>query len=119
VFMLLEDEVGVINLVVLPPAYERHRLAVRTASFVRVSGKLERREGVINVVVSELEAIATPDMPAANVKHIEPPVERETGRPAHEDGDVEPERPRRVAAAGGAAVELEAVAPRPHSFGRR
>ncbi len=114
VFMLLEDEVGVVNLVVLPPAYERHRLAVRTASFVRVAGKLERREGVTNVVVSRLEALATPDMPAAPVRHIEPPAERETGRsPDHEDA-----APRRVAAAGG-AVELEAVAPKPHSFGRR
>ena len=103
VFMLLEDEVGVVNLVVLPPAYERHRLVVRTASFVRVAGKLERREGVINVVADEVEALATPDMPAADVRHIEPPAERETGRGA--------ERP--------AVVELEAVAPRAHSFGRR
>jgi len=37
------------------------------------------------------------------VRHIEPPAERETGRGA--------ERP--------AVVELEAVAPRAHSFGRR
>ena len=103
VFMLLDDEAGVINLVILPPAYERHRLAVRTASFLRVDGKLERREGVINVVVNSLEALATPDLAAANVRHIEPPIERETGRRSDRD----------------AAVELEAVAPRAHSFGRR
>jgi error-prone DNA polymerase len=115
VFMLLEDEAGVVNLVVLPPAYERHRLAVRTASFVRITGKLERREGVINVVVSELLALATPDMPAAPVRDIEPPAERETGRPS----EAEPAPRRRVAAAGGGTVELEAVAPKPHSFGRR
>jgi error-prone DNA polymerase len=99
VFMLLEDEVGVINLVVPPPAYERCRLAVRTASFVQAQGKLERREGVINVVVAGLEALATPDAPAASVRQIEPSHERETGRAA--------------------AVEMEAVAPRAHSFGRR
>ncbi len=99
VFMLLEDEVGVVNLVVLPPAYERHRLAVRTASFVRVAGVLERREGVINVVVEELEALATPGVPAAPVRSIEPPAE-------------EPGRATEV-------VELETVAPRAHSFGRR
>jgi error-prone DNA polymerase len=103
VFMLLEDEVGVINLVVLPPAYERHRLAVRTASFVRVEGTLERREGVINVVADSLEALATPDLASAKVRHIEPPAERETGRRTERD----------------TAVELEAVAPRAHSFGRR
>jgi len=99
VFMLLEDEAGVVNLVVLPPAYERHRLAVRTASFVRVEGKLERREGVINVVVDRLEALATPDLAVADVRPIEPPAERETGRDA--------------------ALEMEAVAPRAHSFGRK
>jgi error-prone DNA polymerase len=41
VFMLLEDELGTINVVVPPPVYRRHRLAVRTASFAQVSGKLE------------------------------------------------------------------------------
>ena len=114
VFMLLEDESGVANLVVLPPAYERHRLAVRTASFVRVEGELERRDGVVNVVVSRLEALAVPDAAAAEVRHIGPPAERETGRAATGD-----ELARRRVAAGGAAVELEAAAPRPHSFGRR
>ena len=31
VFMLLEDERGVVNLVVPPPVYERYRALVRTA----------------------------------------------------------------------------------------
>jgi error-prone DNA polymerase len=113
VFMLLEDEAGVINLVVLPPAYQRHRLAVRTASFVRVSGKLERREGVINVVAESVEALATPDLKAAEVRPIEPAVARETGRPRsapEEEG---------AAAAGARAGQIAAVAPRAHSFGRR
>jgi error-prone DNA polymerase len=124
VFMLLEDEVGMINLVVLPPAYQRHRLAVRTAPFVRVSGKLERREGVVNVVVASLEALAAPDLSLADVRPIEPPAERETGRaPAGEDAG--PLLPRVAAAAGAsgradtAGADIAAVAPRPHSFGRR
>ena len=37
VFMLLEDEWGMTNVVVLPPVYERHRLLVRTAGFVSVA----------------------------------------------------------------------------------
>jgi error-prone DNA polymerase len=111
VFMLLEDEHGVINIVVLPPAYRRHRLAVRTASFVEVSGRLERRDGVINIVASSVAALATPDLETAQVRPIEPPAERETDRSR--------EAPARVAVAGGASAELAAVAPRPHSFGRR
>ena len=51
VFMLLEDEFGVINIVVPPPVYSTCRLAVRTAAFARVKGRLERQgKRVVNVV---------------------------------------------------------------------
>ncbi len=118
VFMLLEDELGATNVVVLPPVYARDRLPVRTAPFVIVSGKLERRAGVVNVVASAIEPIAVPDQPAAEIRQIEPPTERETGRRNEE---------ARVAAARGSpgqlglepARELAAVAPAAHSFGRR
>jgi error-prone DNA polymerase len=109
VFMLLEDEVGTVNIVVPPPVYTRHRLAVRTASFARVDGRLERREGVVNVVARAVHPLATPDQPASKVRHIEPPAERETGR---RGGDP-------VVAPDPRAGELAAVAPAAHSFGRR
>jgi error-prone DNA polymerase len=110
VFMLLEDELGTVNVVVPPPVYARHRLTVRTASFVRVSGKLERRAGVVNVVASAVRPLATPNQPRADVRQIEPPVERETGRrPAGGEWS----------AADARAAELAAVAPAAHSFGRR
>jgi error-prone DNA polymerase len=86
VFMLLEDEVGTVNIVVPPPVYARHRLAVRTASFARVDGKLERRDGVVNVVARTIHPLATPDQPATKVRHIEPPAERETGRRERDAG---------------------------------
>ena len=101
VFMLLEDEVGVANVIVPPPVYERCRLAVRTASFALVAGRLERRENVVNLLARSVERLATPVQAGAEVRHIEPPAERETGRD------------------GGHAGELAAVAPRAHSFGRR
>jgi error-prone DNA polymerase len=100
VFLLLEDETGTINVIVPPPVYERHRMVVRTASFVRASGRLERRDGAMNVVVWELASQARPDLPAAEVRHIEPPEYRETGR------DV-------------AVADLAAALPAAHSFGRR
>ncbi len=49
VFMLLEDETGVANVMVPPKVYTECRLAVRTAAYVRVEGRLERRGKVINV----------------------------------------------------------------------
>ena len=57
VFMLLEDERGTINLIVPPRVYERHRATVRAAPLVRARGRLEHREGTINVLVSELRAL--------------------------------------------------------------
>src|SRR5262249_18919250 len=101
-FMLLEDEWGWINLVIPPRVYERHRGAVRNAPFVLAAGRLERREGVRNVLVGRLAQIARPDLPGAEVRQIEPPPGRETGRdPARDAG------------------ELGAVLPAAHSFGRR
>jgi error-prone DNA polymerase len=101
VFMLLEDELGTTNVIVPPPVYERHRLIVRTASFASVTGRLERREGTLNVVASALAPLSRPDLPVAEVRHIEPPRERETGRDQAELAD------------------LDAVLPAAHSFGRR
>ena len=98
VFMLLEDEWGMTNVVVLPPVYERHRLLVRTAGFVSISGRLERRDGVVNVVAERLSGLERPDLPLAEVRTIEPPADRETGRQI---------------------ADLGAVLPAAHSFGRR
>ena len=118
VFMLLEDEVGVANVIVPPPVYERCRLAVRTASFALVTGRLERRENVVNVVADSVERLSTPAHTGGEVRHIEPPAHRETGRdPEHEEAPAL--EPAAAAGGGGRAREIAAVAPQPHSFGRR
>src|SRR3954471_22367350 len=65
-FLLLEDERGSVNLVVPPSVYDRHRTLVRTAPLIRARGRLERREGTINVLVSSLaplERKAAPPKP--------------------------------------------------------
>jgi error-prone DNA polymerase len=57
VFMLFEDERGVVNLVVPKAVYERHRALIRAAPLLAARGRLERREGVINVLVERVWAI--------------------------------------------------------------
>ena len=99
-FLLIEDETGVANVIVTPPVYERHRLTVRTASLVTVAGRLERREGVVNVVASAVQRIERPDVPLAAGPHDR--AARRSGRETGRDlGD------------------LDAVLPVAHSFGRR
>ncbi|HEU5063135.1 MAG TPA: error-prone DNA polymerase [Solirubrobacterales bacterium] len=91
-FILLEDERGSVNLIVPPPVYDRHRPLVRTAPLIRARGRLERREGTVNVVVSDLAPLE-PNQPPASWPSP---------------------KPRELAVA-----ELRAVAPAGHSFGRR
>jgi error-prone DNA polymerase len=105
-FMLLEDEHGTINLIVPPPIQERFRLAVRAEPLVLATGRLESREGTINVLVDRIERLERPDLPSAKVKHIEPrrtwSGEAGEGLPGAEE-----------------EADLRAVAPAAHSFGRR
>ena len=65
-----EDERGTVNLIVPPPVYERCRAAVRAAPLVRARGKLERHEGTINVVVSEVVEL---DRSASDLRPVVPP----------------------------------------------
>ncbi len=63
-FMLLEDERGSVNLIVPPPVYDRHRTLVRTAPLLRARGRLERRNGTVNVLVADLAPLS-PAAPSA------------------------------------------------------
>jgi error-prone DNA polymerase len=60
VFLLLEDEYGMANVVVRPDLYTRYRSLVRTEPFVRIRGRLERRDGTTNLLAEEFEALAVP-----------------------------------------------------------
>jgi error-prone DNA polymerase len=57
VFMLLEDELGQVNLIVMPPVYEQHRALVRAEPLVLARGRLERSGRNLNVVVRTLESL--------------------------------------------------------------
>ena len=104
VFMLLEDERGNVNLIVPPPVYDRHRSLVRAAPLLRAKGKLERREGTINVVVTHVAALERTEKAPPHA------------RPARRDPSP---RRRTRQLREHAVAELRAVAPSGHMFGRR
>ncbi len=60
VFLLLEDETGMVNCIVRPDVYERHRAQVRADPLLLVRGKVERRERNLNVLAYEVRAITPP-----------------------------------------------------------
>jgi error-prone DNA polymerase len=53
VFMTIEDEAGTANLILRPKAYARLRSRVRHAVVLLVHGKVERRDGVVHVLVAD------------------------------------------------------------------
>jgi len=90
VFLLLEDEHGMSNAIVPPDVYERDRIAVRAEPLLEVTGRLERREGTINVL-------------AESARPLTRPGRAEIGPAVTDVPDV---------------GELRAAAPHPNSFGR-
>jgi len=55
IFMTLEDEAGIANLIVWPKAFERLRAIVIGARFVAATGKLQSESGVIHLIVERME----------------------------------------------------------------
>ncbi len=111
VFVLLEDEFGVINLIVPPAVYERHRLAVRTEPLMLAEGRLERYAkggGAINVLVNRIDQVSAPGTLVAQVQDFSPLDERALAE-------------QQTAAAAEDVDDFRAVAPPVMSFaaGRR
>ena len=55
IFMTLEDEAGVANVIVWPKAFERLRAIVLGARFVAVTGKLQNEMGVIHIIADRMQ----------------------------------------------------------------
>jgi error-prone DNA polymerase len=57
VFMTLEDETGIANLILRPKIYERFRAAARHGVTILATGQVERQGEVVHVMVSRLETL--------------------------------------------------------------
>jgi len=58
VFLTLEDETGVINVIVWRTMFVRYRRAVIAGRLLRVTGRVERQAGVMHVVAERIEDIS-------------------------------------------------------------
>jgi error-prone DNA polymerase len=59
-FLNLEDETGLVNVVVSKGCWARFRRVARSAPALLIRGRLERSEGVVNVVAEHLEPLRLP-----------------------------------------------------------
>jgi error-prone DNA polymerase len=54
VFLTLEDETGLINVIVRPDVYERYRRVIRTSPVLVIEGKLQKEAGCIGVLARHI-----------------------------------------------------------------
>jgi error-prone DNA polymerase len=54
VFMTLEDETGLVNVILWPKVFERYSLLARTVRCIGVTGKLQSEQGVVHIVADHL-----------------------------------------------------------------
>ncbi len=58
IFVTLEDETGVVNVIVWRKIYERFRRAVIAGRMLRVTGRLQRAHSVTHVLAEDIEDIS-------------------------------------------------------------
>jgi error-prone DNA polymerase len=58
-FLLLEDETGQLNVIVMPPLYVQNRALVRGEPIMLARGRLQRSGGTINVIAEELQSLVS------------------------------------------------------------
>jgi error-prone DNA polymerase len=58
VFLSMEDETGVMNVIVTPALFERYRFELLSASFLLIDGVLQNVDNVVSVKAGRIEAIS-------------------------------------------------------------
>lgn len=58
IFLSMEDETGIANVIVTPDLYERERLTVTRSKFLLVEGPLQNQDGVIHIKAVRLHPLS-------------------------------------------------------------
>jgi error-prone DNA polymerase len=81
IFMTLEDESGIANIIVWPKIYEDHRRIVHGARMIVVEGTLQKEKEVIHVIARQI-ADLTPDLMESMTVSDAAPSAAETPQPS-------------------------------------
>ena len=57
IFLSMEDETGIANIIVHPELYDSDRATVTRSKFLRVTGRLQNQEGVLHVRATSIEPL--------------------------------------------------------------
>jgi error-prone DNA polymerase len=66
IFLSMEDETGIANVIITPDLYERERVVVTRSKFVLVEGALQNQDGVIHVKARRIQPLAFPNLEVAS-----------------------------------------------------
>jgi len=66
VFLSLEDETGIANIILTPDVFERERLTVTRYRFLLIHGHLQSNDGVLHVKATHLAPLQVQDVPIAS-----------------------------------------------------
>jgi error-prone DNA polymerase len=58
VFLSLEDETGISNVIVNPDPYEKYRVVINREKFLRIEGLLQNQDNVISIKASRMMPIS-------------------------------------------------------------
>ncbi len=58
IFMTLEDETGTSNVIVWPKKFEQYRRVILSARLVKVTGELQKEQGVIHIIANKIEDLS-------------------------------------------------------------
>jgi error-prone DNA polymerase len=78
VFITLEDECGLINVILRPQVYDKYRQIARLEPVIIVEGTLQKHDGIVNIVAQQLRPIQhshrekepPPLMPVSRVRNF-------------------------------------------------
>ncbi len=68
IFLSMEDETGIANVVIHPDLYERDRLTVTRGRFLLVEGKLQNSDTVVHVKAERVEVLTMEQMEAIEMR---------------------------------------------------
>jgi error-prone DNA polymerase len=57
VFLSLEDETGIANIIISPPLFEKEHVTIVHQSFLMIRGTLQNQDGVVSVKASKIEEL--------------------------------------------------------------
>jgi error-prone DNA polymerase len=58
VFLSLEDETGIANIIISPPLFEKEHITVLSSFFLLITGTLQNQDGVVSVKAARIEPFA-------------------------------------------------------------